>query len=190
MTTTTDTQALTVMLTARLQAAAFTTIPDGSACRLGQGCDPVAYLVCTSIEPKTTLLANMSDGKQARLRAQADTFGHDRIYGDLNAHDVIEAPIHHWHGNPNLPFTAWVGTLVGKIPDGYILTDIITIGQRTRERFRRAGADLAAARANLDTTTDRIRDMLTTYYPDQISEYQAAEALGVDRGTVRRWLGK
>lgn len=52
------------------------------------------------------------------------------------------------------------------------------------------GADLANARAELERATAAAKQAAATMRERGASEYQIAAELGVDRGTVRRWLNR
>lgn len=52
------------------------------------------------------------------------------------------------------------------------------------------GADLAAARDELKRATAAAKQAAAQMAKRGASEYTIAAELGVDRGTVRRWLGR
>jgi len=60
------------------------------------------------------------------------------------------------------------------------MTDLTTAAERWREAQR---AEDAARQELLGAVID-------AYHSDGLSEYQIAAAIHVDRGTIRRWLGK
>lgn len=53
-----------------------------------------------------------------------------------------------------------------------------------------AGTRLAKARANLQTAMNDARETAITAATDGVPETRISAQLGVDRMTVRRWLGK
>jgi hypothetical protein len=57
-------------------------------------------------------------------------------------------------------------------------------------QLQHAGTRLAAARTNLAAATQQARNTAQTARQHEIPEIRIAELLGVDRLTVRRWLGK
>lgn len=54
----------------------------------------------------------------------------------------------------------------------------------------KVGRDLQAARSKLDAVMHRAADMANVAYDDGTPETEIARLLGVNRLTVRRWLGK
>jgi len=54
----------------------------------------------------------------------------------------------------------------------------------------KAARELAQARQRLDQAMQAAQDTAITMYEDGMPETQIAEQLGVNRLTVRRWLGK
>lgn len=59
-----------------------------------------------------------------------------------------------------------------------------------REAIDKAGTQVKAARSRLRNTTEVLRDRVTRAVAAGISENEAAKLAGVERQTVRKWLGK
>jgi DNA invertase Pin-like site-specific DNA recombinase len=62
---------------------------------------------------------------------------------------------------------------------------------KTEPNTRRVARDLATARQRLDAAMEAAQDAAITLYKDfAFPETEIARQLGVNRLTVRRWLGK
>jgi DNA-binding GntR family transcriptional regulator len=62
--------------------------------------------------------------------------------------------------------------------------------EETRERLRRIGGELAGDRKTVEATYRRARKAANIAADEKISQRDIAELLGVDRMTVRKWVGK
>lgn len=60
----------------------------------------------------------------------------------------------------------------------------------TAPTIEQAARDLRAARRRLDTAMQTAEQVAITARADGVPETEIARALGVNRMTVRRWLGK
>lgn len=65
-----------------------------------------------------------------------------------------------------------------------------TVDVDIQAQLQEAGARLAAARTNLHAATQQARNTAHTAQTHGIPETRIAALLGVDRLTVRKWLGK
>lgn len=59
-----------------------------------------------------------------------------------------------------------------------------------RARLTHAGNRLARARGNVDALMDNAREIALDAISSGATEAEVARILGVDRMTVRKWLGK
>jgi len=59
-----------------------------------------------------------------------------------------------------------------------------------RSRLRRIGVELAADRQTVEATYRRARKAAAIAADEKVSQRDIAELLGVDRMTVRKWVGK
>ena len=60
----------------------------------------------------------------------------------------------------------------------------------TLNALKDAGTRLARAKRNLAEATEAAKSVANAAYEQKVYEITIAELLGVDRMTVRRWLGK
>jgi hypothetical protein len=56
--------------------------------------------------------------------------------------------------------------------------------------LKRAGKKIVKAKKNLDNAREEAKELANLAWREKMYEVTITEALGVDRMTVRRWLGK
>lgn len=67
----------------------------------------------------------MSPDRRARLASEAETYGADAVYGDLDSHDTIEVDLH-WVDSER-PLRHWARDTALRIPAGYEPVGVLTM---------------------------------------------------------------